>query len=275
MERAPSLWRSSGTLTTVEVVNVPFAGRSQPSRICRIAVMSRLKPSPATLIALTALVVALAGSAYAAIKIDTQDIRRGAVTAKKLATNSVTNRAIAADAVTGDKVNEGTLGQVPSAAKATAADRATNADQATNAENATTVGGMRAQKFAVKQLSSTALTTIATLGTLDLRAGCNAGGNVLLEVRPASGAPSQVARFSLHTNAGATGGGGEGTLPPTGLTILNGGEGSASKDGTVEANTANGGVTTIQWAARDANNFVPSANPEPDKCFTFGTALSG
>ncbi len=240
--------------------------------------MSRLKPSPGTLIALTALVIALAGTAYAAIKIDTQDIRRNAVTAKKLATNSVTNRAIAADAVTGDEVNEGTLGQVPNAAKSTTADQATNATNATNADqatNATTVGGMRAQKFAVKQLSSTGLTTIATLGTLDLRAGCNASGNVLLEVRPASGAPSQVARFSVHTNAGATGGGGEGTLPPTGLTILNGGEGSASKDGTVEANTANGGVTTIQWAARDANNFVPSANPEPDKCFTFGTALSG
>ena len=243
--------------------------------------MNRLRPSPATLIALIALVVALAGSAYAAIKIDTEDIRRGAVTAKKLAGNSVTNRAIAPDAVTGDKVNEGSLGQVPTAAKAATADQATNATNATNAanadqaDNATTVGGMRAQKFAVKQLSSTALTTIATLGTLDLRAGCDASGHVLLEVRPATGAPSQVARFSLHTNAGATGGGGEGTLPPAGLTILNGAEGSASKDGTVEANTAGGGVTTIQWAARDANNFTPSANPEPDKCFTFGTALSG
>ena len=240
--------------------------------------MNRLKPSPATLIALTALVVALAGSAYAAIKIDTQDIRRSAVTAKKLATNSVTNRAIAGDAVTGDEVNEGTLGQVPNAAKATTADQATNATNATNADqagNATTVGGMRAQKFAVKQLSSTALTTIATLGTLDLRAGCDASGHALLEIRPAAGAPSQVARFSKHTNTNTTGAGGEGTLPPTGLTILDGTEGSASKDGTVEANTANGGVTTIQWAARDANNFVPSANPEPDKCFTFGTALSG
>jgi hypothetical protein len=231
--------------------------------------MRRLIPSPATTIALIALVVALAGSAYAAIKIDTPNIRRGAITAKKLALGAVTNRAIATDAVTGDKVAEGTLGKVPSA---TSADHATSADQATDA---TTVGGMRAQKFAVKQLSSTALTSIATLGTLDLRAGCDASGHVLHEVRPASGAAAQVTRFSLHTDPAATGGGGQGTLSPSGLTILNGAEASASKDGTIESDTLNGTVTTVQWAARDANNFIPSANPEPDKCFVFGTALSG
>ena len=240
--------------------------------------MSRLKPSPGTLIALIALVIALAGTAYAAIKIDTQDIRRNAVTAKKLATNSVTNRAIAADAVTGDKVNEASLGQVPNAAKAATADQATNATNATSADqadNAATVGGLRAQKFAVKQVASTALTTIATVGTLDVRAGCDVNGLVLLEVRPASGAAAQVVRFSAHTGNNTTSGGGQGTLPASGLTILDGTEGSASKDGTIEANTANGGVTTIQWAARDANAGIPSANPEPEKCFTFGTALSG
>src|SRR3954468_7151888 len=107
--------------------------------------MSRLKPAPGTLIAMIALVVALAGSAYAAIKIDTQNIRRGAVTGKKLATGAVTNRAIGPDAVTGDKVAESTLGQVPDAAKAVTADKATNATNATNADqadNAGTVGGM-------------------------------------------------------------------------------------------------------------------------------------
>src|SRR3954451_18978686 len=104
--------------------------------------MSRLKPTPGTLIAMIALVVALAGSAYAAIKIDTQDIRRGAVTANKLASGAVTNRAIAPDAVTGDKVAESTLQQVPSAAKAATADQATNATNADQAGNAATVGGM-------------------------------------------------------------------------------------------------------------------------------------
>ncbi|MDX6584165.1 MAG: hypothetical protein QOI10_3349 [Solirubrobacterales bacterium] len=228
--------------------------------------MRRLIPSPATTIALIALVVALAGSAYAAIKIDTPNIRRGAITANKLALGSVTNRAIAADAVTGDKVAEGTLGKVPSA---------TNADQATDA---TTVGGMRAQKFAVEQPVGTALTSIATLGTLDLRAGCDASGHVLLEVRPASGAAAQVTRFSLHTNPGGTattGGGGQGSLPAGGMTILDGTEGSASKDGTIESDTLNGAVTTVQWAARDGINNFPTANPDPNKCFTFGTALSG
>jgi hypothetical protein len=226
--------------------------------------MLRFKPSPAALIALIALVFALAGGAYAAIiKIDTQNIRRSAVTAKKLANGAVTNRAIAGDAVTGDKVAEETLGKVPSAATAD------------SAADASTVGGLRAQKFSAKQLSSTALTSIATVGTLDVRAGCNAAGHVLLEVRPVAGATAQVTRFSLHTNPGATGGGGQGTLPAGGLTILDGTEASASKDGTVESDTLNGTVTTIQWAARDANNNIPTANPEPDKCFIFGTGLSG
>src|SRR3954447_26647659 len=108
--------------------------------------MSRLKPAPGTLIAMIALVVALAGSAYPAIKIDTQNIRRGAVTAAKLANGAVTNRAIGPDAATGHKRAEGTLGQVPDAAKAATADQATNATNADQAGNAATVGGMRAQK---------------------------------------------------------------------------------------------------------------------------------
>jgi hypothetical protein len=235
-----------------------------------------LRPSPATVLAALALFAALAGSVYAATKVDTRDLVRGAVTAKKLAPGAVTSKAIAPNAVqtqqiadgavTGAKVDENSLGKVSSA---------TNADNAANAGNAATVGGLRLQKFASKQTTSTALTSIATLGTLDLRAGCDASGHVLLEVRPASGAAAQVTRFSLHTDPAATGGGGQGTLSATGLTILAGTENSASKDGTVESDTLNGAVTTIQWAARDANNFIPTANPEPDKCFVFGTSISG
>jgi len=52
---------------------------------------------------------------------------QGSVSNSSLQENSVTNSKIAPDSVTGDKVNEGTLSQVPSAARA---DFATNAESA-------------------------------------------------------------------------------------------------------------------------------------------------
>ena len=48
------------------------------------------RPSPATLVAVIALVVALTGGAYAATKIGTQQLKRGAVTTKKLKKAAVT-----------------------------------------------------------------------------------------------------------------------------------------------------------------------------------------
>ena len=64
-------------------------------------------------------------------------IADGAVTTNKIADNAVTTGKIANDAVTGDKVKESSLGEVPSAAKATNATNALNATNATNAINAT------------------------------------------------------------------------------------------------------------------------------------------
>lgn len=106
---------------------------------------SRL-PSPAMVVALLALVVALGGSAYAASKIGTKDIRRGAVTAAKLRPGAVTGvkirsgavgaRQIAADAVTGEKVLEASLAEVPRADLATRALQAQLAEKAGTAQKA-------------------------------------------------------------------------------------------------------------------------------------------
>jgi hypothetical protein len=68
---------------------------------------------------------------------------------------------------------------------------------------------------------------------------------------------------------------GQGTIPAVGITILDGTQPNAGADGHIEASTAAGAVTTVQWGVRDANNNVPTANPEPDKCFIWGTATSG
>lgn len=84
------------------------------------------RPSPALVISIVALFVALGGSAYAATKIGTKDIKANAITTGKIKKNAITTAKIKKDAVTGAKVNEGTLGTVPSATTATNATNATN-----------------------------------------------------------------------------------------------------------------------------------------------------
>ena len=130
----------------------------------------RSLPSPGAVIATIALVVAMAGAAYAGTKsplkvpnnsVSTKKIRNGAVTTDKLADNSVTaakvadnavgtpeiadNAVTAAkipnDSVTGDKVDESTLGTVPTAESNVAfafvdPNGAVNADAAKNITSA-------------------------------------------------------------------------------------------------------------------------------------------
>jgi hypothetical protein len=89
------------------------------------------RPSPALIVAVVALVVATAGTGYAAIK---------------LPNNSVGTKQLKKDAVTGVKVKRGsldgsdiklsTLGTVPLATKATSAENAAHANTAANADHA-------------------------------------------------------------------------------------------------------------------------------------------
>jgi hypothetical protein len=79
-------------------------------------------PSPAMVIACIALLIALGGTSYAAIKLP-----RNSVGTKQLKKNAVTGPKVKNNAITGAKVLESSLGQVPSAANAT---HATTADTA-------------------------------------------------------------------------------------------------------------------------------------------------
>jgi hypothetical protein len=82
--------------------------------------LRRLRPSPALVISLIALFVAMGGIGYAAATIGTSDIKNNAVTTKKLHNNAVATKKIRNNAVTGAKVKESSLGQVPSAANSDA-----------------------------------------------------------------------------------------------------------------------------------------------------------
>lgn len=87
---------------------------------------SMRRPSPALVISILALFVALGGSAYAATKIGTKDIKANAITTGKIKKNAITTAKIKKDAVTGAKIKESTLGAVPNATNAVNATNATN-----------------------------------------------------------------------------------------------------------------------------------------------------
>lgn len=107
---------------------------------------SRLRaPSPAFVISLIALFVALGGTTYAATSLP-----KNSVGTKQLEKNAVTGPKIKNEAVTAAKINAKGL-TVPNALHATSADSATNAATATNASHATSadlLGGLKSQDVA-------------------------------------------------------------------------------------------------------------------------------
>jgi hypothetical protein len=108
--------------------------------------IASFKPSPSMAIALLALLVALGGTSYAALKlpsnsVGTKQLKKRAVTRAKLAAGAVDDTKVRAGSLTGKSINAATLGKVPTAGtadNATTAGHAANADNAANATNATT-----------------------------------------------------------------------------------------------------------------------------------------
>jgi hypothetical protein len=74
--------------------------------------LSSLRPSPAMVVAICALIVALGGSAYAAGKIGSHQIKKNAVSTKKIKDGAVTGSKIANNAITGGKLAAGAVGTV-------------------------------------------------------------------------------------------------------------------------------------------------------------------
>jgi hypothetical protein len=90
------------------------------------------RPSPALAVALLALVLALSGTAYAALgknSVGTRQLKAQAVATGKIANNAVNGAKVANGSLSGEDINLGALGTVP------------NASVAASAENANTVSG--------------------------------------------------------------------------------------------------------------------------------------
>jgi hypothetical protein len=76
--------------------------------------LRRLLPSPAMVVAVTALVMSLGGSAYALV-ITGKSIRNGSVTAKDIRNRSLTGTDVRRDKIGGGSIKESSLATVPSA----------------------------------------------------------------------------------------------------------------------------------------------------------------
>ncbi|MBS1894065.1 MAG: hypothetical protein JST59_22425 [Actinobacteria bacterium] len=134
--------------------------------------MKRLKlrrPSPAMVVALVALVLSLAGSAFAAVKIGTKSLQNSAVTTKKLKNRAVTAAKLAEGSVSNAKLAEGAVSTSKVAEGAITTGKL--AEGAVSAQKL--APGERSEGFVTSQLGQTALGagTSTTIASLNLPAG--------------------------------------------------------------------------------------------------------
>jgi hypothetical protein len=118
-------------------------------------IVGRRRPSPALVVAIVALVVALGGTSYAAFSlpknsVGTKQLKNGAVTTNKIKNGAVTGSKMSFAGVTvpnalhaGSANTAGSATNATDATNATNAGHATTADSATNASNASALNGNR------------------------------------------------------------------------------------------------------------------------------------
>jgi hypothetical protein len=137
----------------------------------------RYRPSASMIVAFIALGVALSSTTYAVsvsrlpkrsvgssqIKnkaVHGRHIKARNVTRTKIARNAIDSTLVQKDSLRGSDIVESSLGNVPSATKATTADK---------------LNGLAVQKFAFRAGAGTSTPNVVNLGGLALNAACNAG----------------------------------------------------------------------------------------------------
>lgn len=188
--------------------------------------MRRLKnfkrlPSPAAVIGILALILALSGVAVALPgknSVATKDLKKnavtaaklknGAVTGPKLGAGSVTTDKLAAEAATGAKVDEATLGKVPTAGladKATEATKAVTADSAAKATQATNALELEGRTLSQVRPTAAGTTDSTSQGLDDVNFESVMGANITI---PPGGADVVInASFDLDNNSAGQAGG--------------------------------------------------------------------
>lgn len=102
------------------------------------------RPSVALVVAFVALFAALGGTGYAALKITGKDVQNSSLSGVDIKNKSLEEKELALDTLTGSRINESTLGTVPSAQHAAAADSAGTAAKAADSDK---LGGLAPSDF--------------------------------------------------------------------------------------------------------------------------------
>jgi len=207
-------------------------------------IIRRLRPSPAMVVACTALLFAMTGAGYAAgmlgpNTVGTKQLKKNAVIGAKVKNNSLT----------GADVVESSLAKVPSAASADSASTANTANTATTAANANTVGGNTVRKFGVAVAPGAPAATVLDLGGLIITLTCP-GGAIALRANNNSGEGAQF-RWDVHGNTGGEFNNGFANFQAASNANLNNDENLGS--GSAHYMRANGGVVTASYGWRNDN----------------------
>jgi len=164
----------------------------------------RRTPSPAMVVALLALFVALGSGAYAALK-----LKPNSVKSKNIAPNAVKSPDIAPDAATGADVNEATLAKVPDADKLDGTDSKELPKVFSGSSPIDPAAPDSAVMFSVPQLGVTALAdnTTASSGGLRIRNDRTSGNVAVSDHNDFDGVSFNLTPGQT-SHAGAPGGGG-------------------------------------------------------------------
>lgn len=226
--------------------------------------MRSYRPSPAMIVALIALFVAMSGTTYAVTRLPsrsvgssqikskavvTRTLKARAVTRTKIARNAIDSSLVQNDSLRGTDILEASLGTVPFATKAANTDK---------------VGGLNVQKFSFRVSAGTASTNVLNVGGLAINAACNLGTALSVSAGTAVG--------GANVHSGGTWGAvnqsfyGEDDSFDVGNTfdpLQSGTTGSTNLNGTLVYARPDGGVVTVEFLADES----------PALCVFAGTAI--
>jgi hypothetical protein len=158
------------------------------------------RPSPAMLVALIALFVAMGGTTFAVTRVPKRSVgsaqiksraivkrtlRARNVTRTKIARNAIDSGLVQRDALRGSDILETSLSTVPSATKATTADE---------------INGMKLERFSLRVPAGTASANVLTMGGLSINAGCSTGPALTVS------ATTSVDNATIHSGGEVDGG---------------------------------------------------------------------
>jgi hypothetical protein len=221
-----------------------------------------------------ALLAASGGTAFAAAKVTSKniknntiksvDVKNGTLTGKDVKNSSLTGKDVKNSSLTGSDVkNESLTGSDVKNGSLTASDVA-----AGTFAPASALGGTTLQVISKRIPLSTSVATIATYLDVEVRAGCTAGGDVVLSARKKAGGASYAYGLTrVDLNADTIDAFDTGNLGTISLLPVAGTDAQT----TATFTSSSGQVVNLSLLARGSSNF----NPAVDECVVAGTVIVG